>query len=49
MKPFIKELADENTEFQSIIKELINNETVQNMIKYKCSIKIKNGSELCER
>ena len=35
MKPFIKELADENTEFQSIIKELINNETVQEMKKYR--------------
>lgn len=35
MKPFIKELSDNNEEFQNIIKELINNKTVQEMKKYK--------------
>lgn len=35
MKPFIKDLAKEDKEFQEIIKELISNETVQEMKKYR--------------
>ena len=35
MKPFIKELSDNNEEFQMIIKELINNETVKQMKNFK--------------
>lgn len=35
MKPFIKDLSDNDKEFQMIIKELINNETVQEMKNYK--------------
>ena len=31
MKPFMKELSNKDEEFQMIIKELINNETVQQM------------------
>ena len=35
MKPFIKESSDKNEEFQTIIKEFIHNETVQEMKKYR--------------
>lgn len=35
MKPFIKDLSDNDKEFQMIIKELINNETVQKMKNYR--------------
>lgn len=35
MKPFIKEIANNDEEFQSIIKELIENETVQEMKNYR--------------
>ena len=35
MKPFIKSLADDNEEFQSIIKDLITNDTVKEMKKYR--------------
>ncbi len=35
MKPFMKDLSNNDKEFQMIIKELINNETVQEMKGYK--------------
>lgn len=35
MKPFIKDLSDNDKEFQMIIKELINNKTVQKMKNYR--------------
>ena len=35
MKPFIKDLSYNDEEFQMIIKELINNETVQEMKNYR--------------
>lgn len=35
MKLFVKEVIDKDYEFQEIIKELINNETVQQMKKYR--------------
>lgn len=35
MKPFIKELSNNDEEFQKIIKELINNDTVQEMKNYR--------------
>lgn len=35
MKPFIKDLSYKDEEFQMIIKELINNETVQQMKKFR--------------
>lgn len=35
MKPFIKELSYQDEEFQEIIKEFINHETVQEMKNYK--------------
>lgn len=35
MKPFIKELSKQDKEFQKIIIELINNETVQQMKNYR--------------
>ena len=35
MKPLFKELSNKNEEFQTIIKELITNETVQQMKNYK--------------
>lgn len=35
MKPFIKELSNQDKEFQEIIKELIQHETVQKMKNYR--------------
>jgi uncharacterized protein len=35
MKQIVKDLSDNNEEFQMIIKELINNKTVQEMKKYR--------------
>lgn len=35
MKPFIKDLSNKDDEFQNIIKELIENDTVQEMKKYR--------------
>ena len=35
MKPFIKDLSYNNKEFQDIIKDLITNDTVQSMKKYR--------------
>ncbi len=35
MKPFIKDLSDNDKEFQDIIKDLITNDTVQSMKKYR--------------
>ena len=35
MKPWIKELSDNDKEFQKIIKEFIHNETVQEMKNYR--------------
>ena len=35
MKLWMKELSDKDTEFQEIIKEFMNHETVQEMKKYK--------------
>lgn len=35
MKPFIREIADKDKEFQNIIRELITNPTVQKMKSYR--------------